>query len=451
MASSYIPPSSSSATDIARARAERERAERAERIEQRRQENIAAREKQEQDRLRSLAQRDRPQDIARAGLLDPGGLGLPSNTMTRAEADALRYSALQRPGADRAAERAAFDRFNQQIASRAGDIFATTDGTGGGGGGGGGVRGISFTPLSLPQDIAFNPLAVDRNLYQLEESAAERQALIDARADLDARARAGAEAIVNTWRSVEETNRTAASKARQLAEQYGQQASGLWTNAANQAREASVLRAAAVMANEGRAPIDLDPMAGGGAFVAAMESLARPEAERAFLEGSMQAERSEFAGDIAAAQSASYRGELQRTSMIMAADMAREHNSRVLERIGRERAALQQAESQTGMFNRQLQAQTDVGNLERRMGAEQFNIENRLRADQFNAQLRAQAAAAAGSRQPTDPFKAFNDVVRQAVVYDEPSILISRYPNMNEAEARRYMSNLNAFLLQQGG
>jgi hypothetical protein len=305
--------------------------------------------------------------------------------------------------------------------------------------------------MDIPQDLSFDPLAVDRDLYQLEESAAERQALIDARADLDARQRAGAEAIVSTWRSVEETNRTAAGKARVLAEQYGQQASGLWTNAANQAREASVLRAAAVMANAGRAPIDLDPMAGGGAFVAAMESLARPEAERAFLEGSIQAERADFMGNLAASQSAAYRSELKRTSMIMAADMAREHNSRVLERIGRERAALQQAESQTGMFNRQLQAQTDVGNLERRMGAEQFNIQNRLQAEQFNAQLRAQAAAAAGSRQPTDPFKAFNDAVRQAVVYDEPSILISRYPNMNEAEARRYMNNLGQFLATQGG
>ena len=266
------------------------------------------------------------------------------------------------------------------------------------GGGGVGAASARFTPMSIPQNVAFTPTTIDRSLYQMEESAAERQALIDARADLDARARAGAESIVNTWRIAEDNNRSAAEKARVIAQQYGDAASGLWTNAANQAREASVLRAAAMMAQQGRAPIDLDPMAGGGAFVAAMETLARPEAERAFAEGRLQEERATFMGDLAASQSAAYQGELQRTSMIMAADMARDHNARVLERIGRERLALQEAERQTDQFNQQLRAQIESENIARRMQAEQFNAQARMQVDQFNAQLRQAAATAAASR-----------------------------------------------------
>jgi len=284
------------------------------------------------------------------------------------------------------------------------EIMARMNQATGGGGGGVAAPTVSFTPLTAPRDAVFTPGQVDRSLYQLEESAAERQALIDARADLDARARAGAEAIVGSWTRVEETNRLAADKARAMASQYAGEAAGLWVNAANQAREASVLRAAAAMANQGRAPIDLDPMAGGGAFIAAMESLARPEAERAFAEGQMQAERSEFMGDLAAAQSAAYQGELQRTSMIMAADMAREHNNRVLERIGRERLSLQDAERQTDLFNRQLQSQIERENIERAFMTDQFNIQNRMQADQFNAQMRQAASAAARSGQSQEPF-----------------------------------------------
>lgn len=264
-------------------------------------------------------------------------------------------------------------------------------------GGGVSAQRVGYTPISAPRDATFTPYSVDRSLYQLEESAAERQALIDARADLDARARAGAESVIGVWKKVEDNNRAAAEKSRVLAQQYGNDALGLWVNAANQAREASVLRAAAVMANQGRAPIDLDPMAGGGAFIAAMESLALPEAERAFAEGQMQAERSEFMGSLAQLQSAAYRSEITRTSQIMAADMAREHNARVLERIARERLSLQESEQQAGLFNRQMQAQIERENIERRFAADQFNTQNRLQVDQFNAQMRQAAAAASAS------------------------------------------------------
>lgn len=276
------------------------------------------------------------------------------------------------------------------------NFFANTSQTSGGSGGVSAQR-VGYTPLSAPRDATFTPYSVDRSLYQLEESAAERQALIDARADLDARARAGAESVIGVWKKVEDNNRAAAEKSRVLAQQYGNDALGLWVNAANQAREASVLRAAAVMANQGRAPIDLDPMAGGGAFIAAMESLALPEAERAFAEGQMQAERSEFMGGLAQLQSAAYRSEITRTSQIMAADMAREHNARVLERIARERLSLQESEQQAGLFNRQMQAQIERENIERRFAADQFNTQNRLQVDQFNAQMRQAAAAASAS------------------------------------------------------
>jgi phosphopantetheine adenylyltransferase len=129
-----------------------------------------------------------------------------------------------------------------------------------------------------------------------------------------------------------------------------------------------------------------------------METLARPEAERAFAEGRLQEERATFMGDLAASQSAAYQGELQRTSMIMAADMARDHNARVLERIGRERLALQEAERQTNQFNQQLRAQIESDNMARRVQAEQFNAQARMQVDQFNAQLRQAAATAAASR-----------------------------------------------------
>jgi hypothetical protein len=302
--------------------------------------------------------------------------------------------------------------------------------------------------MPLPEDAVFNPIAIDRNLYALEETAAERQALIDARADLDARARAGAESIVNTWRIAEDNNRLAAEKARVIAQQYGDAASGLWTNAANQAREASVLRAAAMMAQQGRAPIDLDPMAGGGAFIAAMETLARPEAERAFAEGQMQAERSEFMGDLAAAQSAAYQGELKRTSMIMAADMAREHNVRVLERIGRERLALQEAERQSSQFNEQLRAQIESENVTRRMQAEQFNAELRARTDQFNAQMR-QTAAAAAAQQGTSVDNMLRTIESALAIfgvspYGVGPALASEYTGIPVDVMRKLMSDANA-------
>ena len=308
-------------------------------------------------------------------------------------------------------------------------------------GGGGGAGGIGFTPLGAARNLTFDPMNIDRSLYALEETAAERQALQDARADLDARARAGAQAIVNTWRTVEQSNRAAAEKARTLSRQYGAEAAGLWTNAANQAREASVLRAAAAMANAGRAPIDLDPMAGGGAFVAAMESLAMPEAERAFAEGAMQAERSDWAADMAAAQSSAYQGELQRTSMIMAADMAREHNARVLERIGRERLALSESERETGMFNRQMQEQVERGNIERQFAADQFNAQQRQAAAQFNAQLRA---AASGGRSRVGELGRFVDDAAAAIMADAPEDLAAAY-GISVEEAQRRMDALKEF------
>jgi hypothetical protein len=316
-------------------------------------------------------------------------------------------------------------------------------GGGTGGGGGGGFSRVGFTPISAPRAATFDPMSVDRSLYALEETAAERQALFDARADLDARARAGAQAIVNTWQTVETANRAAAEKARTLAGQYGMEAAGLWTNAANQAREASVLRAAAAMANAGRAPIDLDPLAGGGAFIAAMESLAMPEAERAFAEGAMQAERSDWAADMASAQSAAYQGELQRTSMIMAADMAREHNARVLERIGRERLALSEAERSTGMFNRQMQEQVERGNIERQFAADQFNIQNRMQVEQFNAQMRQAASQAAASRGSStqQQLALLEQALGLSVFAGSTSPLRQAFPNLSESEARSMVDN----------
>lgn len=320
-----------------------------------------------------------------------------------------------------------------------GNILGLLGATGSGGGGGGGVGGVGFSPIAAPAPVQFTPSAVDRSLYALEETAAERQALIDARADLDARARAGAQSIANTWQAVENTNRAAAEKARSIAGQYGMDASNLWVNAASQAREASVLRAAAAMANAGRAPIDLDPMAGGGAFIAAMESLALPEGERAFVEGQMQAERADWAGDIAVAQSAAYQGELQRTSMIMAADMAREHNARVLERIGRERQQLADAERQTDLFNRQLQAQIDQGNIERQFTADQFNAQQRQAAAIANAQLRASQSQ---SQDPLARLRLLQEAGATSAMLQRPEILTELFPNIPLSEARSIMATL---------
>jgi hypothetical protein len=323
------------------------------------------------------------------------------------------------------------------------NLYNASQSSTGGGGGSGGIGFSAVPTMQLPADMSFMPLDVDRELYQLQETAAERQALIDARADLDARARAGAQSIMNTWQAVEAGNRAAAEKAQEVSMRYGQEAASLWTNAANQAREASVLRAAAAMANAGRAPIDLDPMAGGGAFVAAMESLAMPEAERAFAEGQAQARGAEFSAGLASRQSAAYQSELQRTSMIMAADMARDHNSRVLERIGRERLALQEAERQTGQFNRQLQAQTESENLARRMQADQFNIQNRIQADQFDRQLRQQAAAsaAANRRETVSPLERLFNATLLATRLRDPESLVREF-GMSLPEANRRIANM---------
>lgn len=315
----------------------------------------------------------------------------------------------------------------------------------GGGSGGGGAGRVSFTPISAPQPLTFDPMGIDRSLYALEETAAERQALLDARADLDARARAGAEAIANTWRTVEQSNRAAAEKSRLLAEQYGMDAAGLWIDAANQAREASVLRAAAAMANAGRAPIDLDPLAGGADFIAAMESLASPERTRAYAEGAMQAERADDFAAMAGRQSAAYQGELQRTSVIMAADMAREHNTRVLDRIGRERLALSEAERETGMFNRQMQEQVERGNIERQFGADQFNIQNRMQAEQFNAQMRQTAASAAASSGTSiqQQLALLEQALGLSAFTGNTSVLRQAFPNLSEAEAQAMIKNID--------
>jgi hypothetical protein len=318
------------------------------------------------------------------------------------------------------------------------DLFGGGD-TGQVGSGSGGGGGVSFQPLRAPAAATFTPAVIDRSLYQFEETAAEAQALADARADLDARARAGAQSIMNSWQAVETNNRAAAEKARALAEQYGADAGGLWVNAANQAREASVLRAAAAMANAGRAPIDLDPLAGGGAFIAAMESLAMPESRRAIAEGEMQAERADWAANMAQAQSAAYQGELKRTSMIMAADMAREHNARVLDRIGRERLALSEAERQTDMFNRQLQSQIERENIERAFATDQFNAQQRQAASQFNAQLRASQAAANRSTAAGS-----NDLLQSALraaALNDPSLLVAEF-GMTPSQAALYVSNI---------
>lgn len=322
-------------------------------------------------------------------------------------------------------------------------LFGPDDGSGGEGGGGGAGR-VSFTPIGAPQPLTFDPMGIDRSLYALEETAAERQALLDARADLDARARAGAEAIANTWRTVEQSNRAAAEKSLLLAEQYGMDAAGLWIDAANQAREASVLRAAAAMANAGRAPIDLDPLAGGADFIAAMESLASPERTRAYAEGAMQAERADDFAAMAGRQSAAYQGELQRTSVIMAADMAREHNASVLDRIGRERLALSEAERSTGMFNRQMQEQIGRGNIERQFTADQFNIQNRMQAEQFNAQMRQAASQAAASRGTSiqQQLSLLEQALGLSAFTGNTSILRQAFPELSQSEAQSMIDKI---------
>lgn len=308
----------------------------------------------------------------------------------------------------------------------------------------GGAGGVSFTPISAPRNLTFDPMNIDRSLYALEETATERQMLQDARADLDARARAGAQRITNAWADVQETNRAAAEKSFVLAGQYGTEALGLWTQAADQARQSSVLRAAAVMANQGRAPIDLDSMAGGGAFIAAMEMLALPEAARAFAEGEMQAERSEFVADLASRQADSYKNELETISIRMSVDMAREHNARVLDRIGRERLALSEAERSTGMFNRQMQEQIGRGNIERQFTADQFNIQNRMQAEQFNAQMRQAASQAAASR--GTPIERQLSLLEQALgtsaFTGNTSILRQAFPELSQSEAQSMIDNI---------
>lgn len=313
------------------------------------------------------------------------------------------------------------------------DLLNTTEKSGG----------VSFRPIAPPVPASFVSSVVDRNLYLLEESAAEAQALADARADIDARARAGAQAVANTWQTVQETNRAAAEKSLLLAQQYGSSAAGLWTDAANQAREASVLRAAAAMANAGRSFIDLDPLAGSEDFIAAMESLAIPEGERAYAEGIMQAKRSEDFAAMAGRQSAAYQGELKRTSIIMAVDMAKEHNARVFERIGRERLALSDAERQTDLFNRQLQAQIERENIERQFTANQFNEQQRMDAQQFNAQMRQTAERS----RSTLSARLLKDT-QEAWVLRDPMLLVNEY-GMSLREANERIENYDLSITEE--
>jgi len=226
-------------------------------------------------------------------------------------------------------------------------------------------------PVSVVPDVDFAQIIegmrapggggvqVDRSLFNLSETAEEREMLLRELQDIEARRTAGDIALRQGWGSVQSANLAAADKARAMAAQSGEQAAASWSQAAQQARDLAALRAQAAGQFEGRAGIDVDPTGGAADFIGFMESQA--PAERRFAERQQEILGSDldWMAAMAGSQGEAYAGDLRRQSNVLSFERAREHNLRVQDRINQERMMLAQMEQQAQSTNAQLAAQRD--------------------------------------------------------------------------------------------
>jgi hypothetical protein len=205
-----------------------------------------------------------------------------------------------------------------------GGLFGT--GTGGGGGGGGG----------------FNSA-----LFQLTETEEERRLLQRALDDITARQRAGDQALKTGWSQLQTSNRVAADKARGMAVEYGDRASQLWSQAAQQARESADVRAQAEGQWAGMQAMETDSSAA-TPTIEYMQTQAPAEQVYAERQGNILASDYEWMAESAGEQGQAYRGQLMRDANIISAQIAQEHNQRVLDRIANERMMMAQMQASSG-------------------------------------------------------------------------------------------------------
>jgi hypothetical protein len=260
-------------------------------------------------------------------------------------------------------------------------------------------------------------------MFRLEETPDEQAAILALLADLDARARAGTEAVRGGWEQVQRVNSAAAAKAEQMARDAGPEAARLWIDAANNVLNLSSQAAAAMGSTPGMQRVNIDPFAGASqisALLAAEAPRAQQLAERMGLASSEEiAAQARTAGMMGEA----YAGDIQRTSLIQANDARQAHNQRVMDRINAERQAIGQMRFQAATTNAQLLSS-------------------------------AAAAASAGAKDaPTRREQVLNFVsdIERVATFDNPTeaagILVQVYPNLTIPDAQRLIESAKAGML----
>ena len=289
-------------------------------------------------------------------------------------------------------------------------------------------------PVARPEDInlsgifgdvpaagGYSPSLVDTSaaeaMFLLEESPQEAASIEALLADLEARGRAGIEAVRGGWGEVQQVNSAAAAKAAQMAQEAGPEAARLWQQAAADVLNLSSQAAQVLGTTPGMQRVNISPTAGSERIAALLAAEAPRAQQLAERMGLASAEQIAAQARTASMMGEAYSGDIQRTMLIEANNARQSHNQRVLDRIAAERQAIGQMRFQAATTNAQLLSQ-------------------------------AAAQAAAGARdEPTRRERILNfvdDIERVATfetAADGAGLLIQLYPTLDPGEAARLIES----------
>ena len=222
------------------------------------------------------------------------------------------------------------------------------------------------TPLDLSslfsgEDDAprgYSPSLVDTRsaeaMFMLQETPQESAALEALLADLDARGRAGTEAVRSGWSQVQQVNAAAAQKAEQMAREAGPEAARLWVDAANAVLNLSSQAAQVLGTTPGMQRVNISPTAGSSQIAALLAAEAPRAQQLAERMGLASAEQIAAQGRTAAMMGEAYAGDIQRTLLVQANTSRQAHNQKVMDRIAAERQAIGEMRFKAATTNAQL-------------------------------------------------------------------------------------------------
>jgi hypothetical protein len=258
-------------------------------------------------------------------------------------------------------------------------------------------------------------------MFLLQESPEEQASLEAILADLDARGRAGIEAVRGGWGEVQRVNSAAAAKAAQMAQEAGPEAAQLWRQAEADVLNLSAQAAQVLGTTPGMQRVNISPTAGSGRIAALLAAEAPRAQQLAERMGMASSEQIAAQARTAAMMGEAYSGEIQRTVLIEANKARQAHNQRVLDRIAAERQAIGQMRFQAATTNAQL----------------------------LSSAAKAAAGAGDASTRRQRILNFVDDIERVATfetAADGAGLLIQLYPSLDPGEAARLIESA-----KQGG